>query len=388
MTRELGALATLLLLVVLAAACAADSGTAAEPLDPADWTTVTAAADGQTVRWWMYGGDQRVNAFVDEHVAPAAADLGVTIERVPLADTADALRRIRAARDAGREDGGVDLLWINGLNFAAGKAEGLWLRDWATRLPRADLVDWEDETIATDFGVAVEGQSSPWARAAFVFAHDTARLPEPPRTVRELLAWVQENPGAFTYPAPPDFTGSAFVRQVVQSLGEDEALAALADRLPQQWRDGAALPANEAELNQLFGDGQVDIAMSYDPTFVATGVAQGGFPPTTRPFTLEDGTLQNTSYVTVPSSARNAAGALVVADLLLDPALQAAMGDPEVWGMPTVLDPARLDPAQREALEEARGGPHVLDGLGARLTELPADRVEALDRRWREEVLR
>jgi len=39
------------------------------------------------VRWWLYGGDDKVNAYVDV-VAPAARKLGVQIRRVPVTDTA------------------------------------------------------------------------------------------------------------------------------------------------------------------------------------------------------------------------------------------------------------------------------------------------------------
>jgi putative spermidine/putrescine transport system substrate-binding protein len=381
-------LAALVLLTVLAAACGGEGTSAQAAAEPTDWEAVLAEADGQNVRWWMFGGDQRVNTYVDEHVAPAALQHGVTLERVPVADTADALRRVVAEHDAGRESGSVDLIWINGQNFAAGKDAGLWLEDWATHLPNAALVDWDDDTIATDFGVAVDGQSSPWSRAAFVFAHDVERLPDPPRSLEELLVWAGEHPGRFTYPAPPDFTGSAFVRQVVAALGEGDAMTLLAELKPLQWREGTALPGSEAELSQLFGDGVVDIAMSYDPTFVATGVLQGGFAPTVRPFVLDDGTLQNTSYVTIPGNAVSRAGALVVADLLLEPELQAVKADPAVWGMPTVLDLDRLDAEQRRLLSEGGDGEHVLVDLGALTAELPVDRVEAIDRRWRDEVLR
>ena len=46
-----------------------------------------------------------------------------------------------AERRAGKtSDGSVDLIWINGENFASGKQAGLWLEDWATGLPtRASL---------------------------------------------------------------------------------------------------------------------------------------------------------------------------------------------------------------------------------------------------------
>jgi putative spermidine/putrescine transport system substrate-binding protein len=374
-------------LALLAAACSPRPSPTAEAVEPDDWAGVLAAAEGQTVRWWLFGGDERVNRFIDDHVAPAAAELDVTIQRVPVDSTVDAVRRVLAELEAGRDDGGVDLVWVNGENFALGREAGAWLTDWATRLPNAALVDWSDESIATDFGVPVDGDESPWARAAFVFAHDPERTPDPPRSFDALLDYAREHPGRIAYPAPPDFTGAAFVRQAVAALGEDGAFALLAELKPLQWREGEAFPGSEAELSRLFSDGQVDLAMSYDPTFVATGIHQGAFPESARPFTFTSGTLQNTSYVAIPRNAANTAGALVVADLLLTPQLQAVMGDPAVWGMPTVLDLDRLDDAQRDALTTA-AGPRVLADLGPPIAELGVDRVEPINQRWRAEVAR
>jgi putative spermidine/putrescine transport system substrate-binding protein len=374
-------------LALLAAACGPGRSATAAALDPKDWDGVLAAAEGQTVRWWLFGGDERVNRFIDDHVAPAAAEVGVSLQRVPVNSTVDAVRRVLAELEAGRDDGGVDLVWVNGENFALGREAGLWLSGWATALPHAALVDWSDPSIATDFGLPVDGDESPWARAAFVFAYDPARTPDPPRSFDALLDYAREHPGRITYPAPPDFTGAAFVRQAVAALGEDEAFALLAELKPLQWRAGEAFPGSEAELSRLFSDGQVDLAMSYDPTFVATGVHQGAFPDSARPFTFTSGTLQNTSYVAIPRNAAHTAGALVVADLLLSPPLQAVMGDPAVWGMPTVLDLGRLTDAHRTALTSATG-PHVLTDLGPPLAELRVDRVEPLNQRWRLEVAR
>lgn len=362
----------------------ARSGIAAAP-DVADWPAVRAGADGQTVRWWLYGGDERINRYIDEHVVPAAAREGVTLERVPVADTADAVQRVVAEVQAGQADGSVDLIWINGENFAVGKRAGLWLEDWAGRLPNARYVD--PATADTDFGLTVEGQESPWSRALFVYAHDMARMPQPPRTFRHLLTYARAHPGRITYPAPPDFTGAAFVRQVVQALGEDEGFAYLRQLQPFLWREGTVHPASEAELNRLFGNGQVDLAMSYDPSFVETAVRQGIFPDTARPFVLDHGTLHNVSYVTIPATAGSRAGALVVANLLLDPALQARKADPDILGVPTVLDPDRLTAADRDRLEHSRDSPYLLPDAGELLDELPVDRTEALEDRWRAEVL-
>jgi putative spermidine/putrescine transport system substrate-binding protein len=350
-----------------------------------DWAAIRAAAAGQTVRWWLYGGDERVNRYIDEHVVPTASHAGVRLERVPIADTADAVQRVVAEVQAGEPAGSVDLVWINGENFAAGKRAGLWLEDWAGRLPNARYVD--PATADTDFGVDVDGQESPWSRALFVYAYDMARMPQPPRTLDGLLAYAREHPGRVTYPAPPDFTGSAFVRQVVQALGEDEGFAYLRQLEPLLWREGEAHPGSEAELNRLFGDGQIDLAMSYDPSFVETAVRQGTFPDTARPFVLDHGTLHNTSYVKVPANAGSPEGALVVANLLLDPELQARKADPDILGVPTVLDPGRLAADDRRRLQRRSDGLYLLSDVGRLVDELPVERVESLEQRWREEVL-
>jgi putative spermidine/putrescine transport system substrate-binding protein len=378
--------------VVLLAGCGGSGGgarVAARDTAGGSWPRVLDQARGQTVNWWMYGGDDRVNAYVRRYVTPSARRLGVTVRVVPITDTADAISQVVSERRAGQTSGGkVDLIWINGENFASGKKAGLWLKGWARRLPNARYVDWSDPSISRDFQVRVDGQESPWSRAAFVYATDTARVSHPPKDLDALLAWARAHPGRFTYPAPPDFTGSAFVREVVQAKGEDAAFRYLAQLKPLMYRHGEVLPKSEAELDQLFGDGQVDFAMSYDANFVLTGVRTGQFSKTVRPFVVDDGTLTNTSYVAIPADAAHPAAAEVLANLLLSPRLQAVKADPDVLGIPAVLDRARLSPAQRRRFDDAVSSPYVLRNLGRTIQELPAGRVGEIESRWKREVLR
>ncbi len=388
--RLVATAATLLSIGVLAACGASDplksSTTPAAAPDGFDATL--RAARGQTVRWWLYGGDDRINAYVDDVVAPAARKLGVTVKRVPITDTADAVQRVVAQRRAGKTSGGaVDLIWINGENFASGKTAGLWLKDWATKLPNARrYVNHTDPSITTDFQVPVDGQESPWQRAAFVYAYDSAKV-KPPGDLDALLEYAEQHPGRVTYPAPPDFTGSAFVRQVVAAKGQDGGFAYLKALKPYLYRKGTTYPKSEAELNTLFGDGKVDFAMSYDAAFVSSAVRKGQFPKSARPYLLGDGALQNTSYVTIPADAAHRAGALVLANLLLSPELQAAKQDPSSLGNPTVLDLARLG-AERKLFERTTASPYLLIDLGTPVPELAADKVAALEKRWTREVLR
>jgi len=384
--RILAGTAVALLASAVLTACGgqADSGRAHAT---GDFAATRHAARGQTVRWWVFGGDDKVNAYIDDTVAPAARRLGIKIDRVPVGDTADAVQRVVAERRAGKRKGGsVDLIWLNGENFAAGKKAGLWLKRWATKLPNRRYLNGSDPTIRTDFGVPVDGQESPWQRAVFLFAFDRKRTAKPPRDLDGLLAYARAHPGRVTYPAPPDFTGSAFVRQVVAAKGEDAAIKYLQALRPFLYRHGKVYPKSEAELSSLFGDDKVDFAMSYDPAFVRSGVRKGQFASTARPFHLSDGSLQNTSFVAVPADAANPEGAQVVANLLLSPRLQAAKAKPSALGNPTVLDKGRL--GDRRELFTSAASPYLLGDYGRPLSELPAGRVEPLENRWAREVLR
>ena len=382
--RILGALACALVIGV--GGCGESES--AQPTAGVSFDELVQEASGQTLRWWMFGGDQRINDYVDDVVAPAVRDAGFELERVPVTDTAEAVQRVVSQRRAGETSGGaVDLIWINGENFAAGKENGLWLEGWVENLPNAANVDLDDPSIALDMQVPTEGQEAPWSRAAFVFASDPDDVPASPRTFDELLDYARENPGRVTYPAPPDFTGTSFVKQVVIAKGEDEAFDYLTELRPLMWEDGEKFPKSEAELNQLFADGEVDFAMSFDPAFIETAVRMGQFPETTRPFLLEGGALVNTSYVTIPADAENVEGAQVLANILLDPELQAIKADPEVLGVPTVLDLERLEPEERKAFDSATGSVYLLDDFGDTKDELAADGVPPLEERWKREIL-
>jgi len=392
---RVAALTAVLFAALALAACG--SGSSDGSGDPATAATgptpgfeeIQLEARGQTVRWWMYGGDPRFNAFVDDVVKPAAAEAGVKLVRVPINDTADAVNRVVAEERAGKSSGGgVDLIWINGENFASGKEAGLWREDWADALPNMRFTDPESSLLTRDFGVEVDGQESPWSRAAFVYAYDSSDVADPPKSFPELLEYAKENPGRFAYPAPPDFTGSAFVRQVVQRLGSVEAAMDYLEELkPFTYAEGNIQPKSEQELSQLFANGQVDFTMSYNSNFIDNGVIQGQFPDSSRPFLIGNGALQNASFATIPANASSPEGAQVVANLLIDPAIQATMQDPETLGMLSVLDPGRLSGAEAEELKPTRS-PYMLASLGEPLNELPASEVAEIDDAWIQQVQR
>jgi len=381
--------AVLLAMTIAACGSGGSGNQAADSPDPASYGEIASEARGQVVRWWMYGGDPRFNAFVDDVVTPAASKEGVRLVRVPITDTADAVKRVVAEERAGKSSGGgVDLIWINGENFASGKEVGLWRKGWADGLPNRELTDTESVLLSQDFGVDVDGQESPWSRAGFVFAYDGKEASEPPSSFPELLEYAKANPGRFAYPAPPDFTGSAFVRQVVQRLGSTEAaMAYLRELKPSTYAKGKIQPKSEQELSQLFANGKVDFSMSYNSNFIDNAVLQGQFPESTRPFLIGDGALQNASFVTIPANASSPQGAQVVSNLLLDPSIQARMQNPKIVGMLSVLDSDKLNAAQAAKLAPTKS-PFLLRSLGTPLNELPVAEVSKIDDAWIQQVQR
>ncbi|MGA8994904.1 MAG: ABC transporter substrate-binding protein [Nocardioidaceae bacterium] len=393
---------------VLLTACGGGAASqAADPVDAARWETVLSQARGQSVRWYMYGGDSTLNSFVNGYVADRLAEQGVTLKQVRVQDTADAVNKVLGEVQAGRTSGGgVDAVWVNGENFATGVQAGLWSCGWAQDLPSAAYVDATDPAISHDFGVPVEGCEAPWQQASSALVYDSARLSA--RDVRSLATlqdWVERHPGRFTYPAPPDFTGSMVVRTFLHDTPGSGALpdrpsestyppvaARLWSRLqalePSLWRRGETYPQTQAEVERLYADGAVAAYFTYGPGAVGDLVAKGVFPATTRQAVLAGGNVGNVSFVAIPSNAEHRAAALVLADVLGEPRTQLELYRAE--GVFPAVDLDTLGPALRAEFAAVPTHPSVLPL--AELTrnvvpELSSSYVERLERDWTTRVL-
>jgi putative spermidine/putrescine transport system substrate-binding protein len=191
------------------------------------WDQIVAEARGDTVNWFMWGGADNINSYVSDYIGGILQrDYGITLNRVPITDAAEVVNLVLTEKEAGITEGGaVDLIWINGENFRSMKQADLAFCGYTDTLPNNALINWDNPAIANDFGVPVDGCEVPWNTVQFAFAHDSATTPEPPRDMPSLLDWIKANPGQFTYPAPPDFTGSVFVRHVFyHAAGGPDAL--------------------------------------------------------------------------------------------------------------------------------------------------------------------
>lgn len=366
-----------LIALVALAACGQPPAPSGQ-FDIANWDSVVAAARGQTVNWYMWGGSESINRFVDDFYGkPLKERYGITLNRVPLADTVDAVNQVLSEKEAGTDPGAVDLIWINGENFLSLKQADMLYADWSRRLPNARLVDWENPAIYLDFGEPVAGYESPWSSAQFQLIYDSARMgaDELPRSYAGLLEWARANPGRFTYiaPGPGAFQGTRFVKGALFELSGDsrqwlafeqplwdewspQLWAYLTALKPHLWRQGETYPRDENELHSLFANGEVDFSITQAIAGAGPLIGEGLVPETARAFVFDDFMIGDFNYVAIPKNAPNKAAALVLANLILEPELQAAQILPaNGFGLGYAIDVTRVtDPAQLAALQRAQ----------------------------------
>ncbi len=373
------------------------------------WEEIVAAADGGTVNWFMWGGSDSINAYVSEWVGNNVKEkYNITLNRVGINDTVEAVNTVLGETEAGVTDAGsVDMIWINGENFRTMKQGDLLFCGYMDKMPNNQFINWDDGAIAYDFGTAVDGCEVPWGRAQVAVGYNTANISDPPRTIPALMDWIKDNPGRFTYPAPPDFTGSVFVRHVfyhaaggVENLLVDfdqalydevsaKAWEMLNDIEPSLWREGSTYPNDSAALTQLFANQEVDFTVTYQPTSMGLNVINGTFPETVSSYALDDGTIGNVHYVAIPHNSPNAAAAVVLANYLISPEAQFQKAQPDVWGVTTALNPAAIPAEWSEKFNSIPRHEAVVsqDELAERsLPELTGDWITAIEKGWIENV--
>ncbi len=363
------------------------------------WEEQLEKAKGQTVYFNAWGGSDRINAYLEWASRRIEKDYGVNLEHVKIGDIAEVVGQLEAAKAVGRNtDGNVDLMWVNGENFAAMKRNELIWGPFANALPNSANVK-DSPSIKMDFSVPVEGLESPWGGAQLVFMYDSDRMGEPPMSAEALLKFVVEG-GRFAYPAPPAFHGTTMIKQILHELTDQpDALAKPVDEAdfdavtaplwqyldtlhPALWGKGKSWPPSAETTRQMLDDGELDIAMSFNPNEASAAVKDGQLPDSVRTYAFADGTIGNTHFVTVPYNAKAKEGAMVVANFLISAEAQAHKANPEVWGDPTVLDINTLSNKDKVSFTTIDLGPWVLQAGAKILPEPHASWAGALEQAW------
>ncbi len=406
--KKLAALLLALLMALSLTACSGkDEQTKKLDLSAASWDQIVDAAKGTTVTFYGWGGDEDRNNWLASVGAPYMKEhYGITLEVVGM-NIDEILAKLAGEKEAGAAAGSIDMIWINGENFYSAKENGLLYGAFLDKLPNTEAyIDTQDPETLNDFCMPIEGFEAPYGRAQMVLYNDSAVTPEAPSSAQELLSYCRQYPGKVTYPALPDFTGSAFVRNIIyelcgweqfQTMEADyetvnEAIAPALDYLrslnPYLWNEGRTFPDSSTTVDAMFTDGELVLGMSYSPYGVAVGIENGVYTPTTRTFLFENGTIGNTNYMSIAFNAPNPAGALVVINAMISAELQLSQYE-KLRNLP-VVSPEKLSVEEKAAFDAVDMGEGVLtqeELLTHRLPEMPAKLVPVIEEIWLSEVV-
>ncbi|KKD59654.1 hypothetical protein RN22_14490 [Grimontia sp. AD028] len=339
----------------IVAACALAFTSAVSAADLSNWEKIEEGAQGQTVYFNAWGGSQEINAYLRWAGDELKERYGVTLQHVKVSDIAETVNRLVAEKAAGKNKGGsVDMVWINGENFKSMKSNGLLFGPFVESLPSWSIVD-KSLPVKEDFTEPTNGLEAPWGVGQLVFIHDEKTLANPPASFNEMLSLAKAFPGKITYPKPPAFHGTSFLKAALLELSMDtaplykpadqadfnEVTAPLWKYLDElhavAWRKGKQFPAASAETMQLLDDGELLLAITFNPNAAETAVKNGTLAPSAKAFAFDKGALSNIHFMGIPWNANAKEGALVAVNFLMSEEAQARKANSDYWGDPAVV---------------------------------------------------
>lgn len=373
-----------------------------------EWDVILKDAKGTTVNFYGWGGSETTNRWIDSYLTKTLKDkYDITLKRVPM-NIEDILNKLTGDKQANNKKGTIDVVWINGENFYTAKQAGILSGPFAEKLPNfTKYINKDSIEVKSDFGYPVEGYEVPYGKAQLVMVYNSNKVSKTPSSTEELLKFVKENPGKFTYPALPDFTGSAFVRNIIyETVGYDKIANAKADKesvekviqpamdylkqlKPYLWNGGKTYPATIAQLDNMYADNQLLMSMSYNPNSIPAKVKSGEYPTGTQSFIFDKGTVGNTHFLAIPFNSPNKAGAMAVINEIITVEAQASKYNPEGWGDLPVLDNDKLSAEEKKRFEDIKLGEGVIPQetlLKHRIPEVPAQLVPIIEKIWSEQI--
>lgn len=372
-----------------------------------DFDEVMRQAKGSTVHFYGWGGDEDRNKWLNQTVAPLLKEkYDITLDVVGM-DIDDILVKLAGEKQAGLENGSIDMIWINGENFYSAKENDLLFGPFTDNLPNfKKYIDVEDNEVKRDFGFPIDGYEAPYGKSQMVFINDSEVTPEMPKNAKEFMEYCKKYKGKVTYPALPDFTGSAFIRTLIYDIVGHEkfvdlepnkevvkktiepALDYFKELNKYLWNEGKTFPATIGEVNNMFEDGELMMTLSYSPYAASIGIEKGIYKNTVQTFLFDKGTVGNTNYIAIAKNSTNKAAALVAINEIISSNMQASQFE-KLKSLP-VVSYEKLTDKEKSRFDSVDIGVGTLSQdeiLLKRLPEMSANLVPIIEEIWEEEVV-
>lgn len=234
---------------------------------------------------------------------------------------------------AGKGDAGIDFI-DDGLVLDAAKSQLLAPLDTSNVPGIAKIAAQQTLEVG-------KGQAFPYRASSVLLAYAPAAVPNPPKTLNELLDWIVANPGKFAYNSPSTGgSGQAFVTSVLDlyvdkkvrtrmetgSEPEDEkqwdkGFEKLKELGPSMYQ-GGVYPNGNSQVLDLLSSGQIVMAPVWSDQFLS-GQKSGQIPAEIHARQISDPPFTGSaSYLGIPRHTKAMAPALALADLILSPEVQ------------------------------------------------------------------
>ncbi len=308
--------------------------------------------------------------------------------------------KLRAQQQAGRVD--IDLVLTGPGGLSDGVVQGLWtqvLPDHAAALPDLGTVFHANARMMQENFGKGQGIAVAYSPSGPLFEYAPERVPAPPKTAADLLAWARAHPNRFFYARPYNSgPGWTFLQGLPYLMGDADPKDPLRG-WDKTWAYLAALgetidyyPTGTTAMMKELGDGSRDMVVSTCGWDINPRVL-GIVPKEAAVFMLE-GThwVPDTQFMCIPKGVgpEKLAVLLRLMAFMLQPQQQAGTYDrgyfypgPAVAGVPLSMAPEE----SRQVLAEY--GRPIYDKWIADVpaeTPLTPDRLVQAFRRWDEQI--
>lgn len=332
------------------------------------WEERVKLARGTTIQLAMWGGDPMINQYMNNFVTPHLKEHYNIDLQIAYAQGNTIVSQIMAEKEAKSPFNSYDLVWINGETFYQLRQLDALMGGWTSKLPNSLYVDYKNPFIGFDFNQPIEEYECPWGNVQFTLIYNHKFIENPPQTREELLRFVQQNPGKFTFDM--GFTGLTLLKSWLIDLSSStdglsgDFNADLYQNLSQQlweyikelkpylWKKGETFPESVSALHQLFASEELWMTMSNNHAEVDNKYYQGIFPASARAYIPEYGSIRNSHYLGIPIKAVNPVGAMVVANFLISPEAQFQKANPLVWGDGSILNTKFLPDSLKSMIDQ------------------------------------
>jgi len=342
--------------------------------DSPQWQQTLQAAKGQSVYFYAWGGSKSTNDYIRWATREIAKQYRIKLVHVKVTDPSEPVSRLKA--ENGRPSA-IDLIWVNGENFAYLKQQGFLSGNlWAT-IPNTAYLAVDKLPITVDFGEPMDGYEVPWGIGQFNLIVEQAVYPQTQVNTKTLLDIAKQQPQQMTYPRPPEFHGTTFLKQLLVDLSaadprlyqlateqaKQQLLPLLTDYLdqlhPLLWQQGQAFPSSAAEQLLLYQQKNLNMAVSFNPNQWLKEKSTEQISQTSVRRYFTQGAITNSHNLAIPKTAANADAAKVVINFMLSEAAQREkfFGN---WGDPSVISPLFDEKAIMPAQPELHSSWHVV----------------------------